>query len=61
MNYSLAYVYARGYFDGRAQGYTDMDKDWMTDQEKEVFEEGFQRGVSDYCEFDERLNIKIGE
>ena len=50
---SLAYVYARGYFDGRTYGYEKTHQEWMTDEERQIYREAYERGVSDYCELDE--------
>ena len=50
-NSALAYVYARGYFDGRANGWTDIE--WMTPEEVGIYAEGYDRGVTDYCQYDE--------
>ena len=47
-DYDLGYIYARGYYDGRSRGDTDMDKSWMTDEEQNIFNAGYDRGVSDY-------------
>ena len=51
-NYALAYVYARGYFDGRANGSGNTPLDWMTPEEVGIYAEGYDRGVSDYCQID---------
>jgi len=57
-DYTLAYVYARGYYDGRNYGYEDTGQEWMTDEERHIYQTGYERGVSDYCEIDE---LKQGE
>jgi len=53
MNYTIHYVYARGYFDGRTHGYEDSLQEWFTDEERGAYMEGYDRGVSDYCALDE--------
>jgi hypothetical protein len=53
MNYTIAYTYALGYFDGRANGYENTPLDWMNAEEAGIYGRGYDRGVSDYCEFDE--------
>lgn len=58
-DYSLAYIYARGYYDGRVNGYESTDLDWMTPEEVGIYARGYDRGVADFCEFDE--NIVTGE
>lgn len=52
-DYSLAYIYARGYYDGRATGAGETPLDWMTPEEAHIYATGYDRGVADYCEFDE--------
>ena len=47
------YVYARGYYDGRAKGAGETPLDWMTPEEVGIYAEGYDRGVADYCKFDE--------
>ena len=54
-DWDLAYIFARGYYDGRMTGGTDMDKDWMTAAELEAFNWGYDRGVSDYHNYDEGI------
>lgn len=53
MDYTLAYVYARGYYDGRTHGYEDSLQEWFVDDEREAYQAGYDKGVSDYCEHDE--------
>ncbi len=52
--FTSEYVYARGYYDGRTKGWCDTPIEWMNDTEKHTYNEGFDKGVADYCEFDER-------
>ena len=52
-DYSLAYVYARGYYDGRAEGAIQTELDWMTPEEAGIYGAGYDKGVADYCEYDE--------
>ena len=58
-DYNKAYVYARGYFDGRANGSREMNLDWMTPEEVGIYGEGYDKGVTDYCNLDERLDIEL--
>ena len=51
MNYLLMNAYALGYYDGRAIGVEDNPFD--SDEERFAYSEGYQRGVSDYCDLDE--------
>ena len=53
MNYTIAYTYARGYYDGRTHGYEASLQEWFNEEERAAYLEGYDRGVSDYCEFDE--------
>ena len=53
MNYTIAYTYARGYYDGRAKGEEAPLPNWFNDEERHAYRSGYERGVSDYCEFDE--------
>ena len=53
MNYTIAYTYARGYFDGRTHGYEESLQEWFTDEERSAYIEGYDKGVSDYCALDE--------
>lgn len=52
-DYNKAYVYARGYYDGRASGATQTDLDWMTPEEVGIYGAGYDRGVTDYCQYDD--------
>ena len=45
-DYSLAYIYARGYYDGRSKG-SLSDLTWMNDKELEIYGEGFNAGIDD--------------
>ena len=56
---ALAYVYARGYFDGRVNGYEDTDLDWMTPEEVGIYAQGYDKGVADFSDLDN--NIETGE
>jgi hypothetical protein len=51
MNYPLAYAYALGYYDGRSKGVEDNQ--FTFDDERQAYTEGYERGVTDYCELDE--------
>ncbi len=46
------YVYARGYYDGRANDTRETNLDWMTPEEVGIYAEGYDRGVSDHSRFD---------
>jgi hypothetical protein len=52
-DFNMAYVYARGYFDGRSNGVRETNLDWMTPEEVGIYSNGYDRGVTDYCELDE--------
>lgn len=58
-DYAMAYVYARGYHDGRVKGWCDTEIEWMTPEEVGVYAQGYDKGVADYCDLDE--NIETGE
>jgi len=53
-DFSLAYTYARGYYDGRVHGYADTLQDWFNDEERLAYSRGYDKGVADYCELDEK-------
>jgi hypothetical protein len=53
MNYTIAYTYARGYFDGRTYGYEASLQEWFNEEERAAYLEGYDKGVTDYCEYDE--------
>lgn len=47
-------AYALGYYFGRAEGsYGFLDLDQFSDIERHEFKLGYDRGVSDYCDYDE--------
>lgn len=46
------YWYARGYYDGRANGFEARPDD-ITDQDKHDYASGYLRGVTDFCLIDE--------
>ena len=48
-------AYALGYYHGRVNGY-ESRPEFYKDAEKFWYGEGYQRGVSDYCELDEETN-----
>ena len=52
-DYNMAYVFARGYYEGRANGDWKDDLSWMTQDEIVMFGRGYDRGVSDYHSYDE--------
>lgn len=54
-DFEMAYTYARGYYDGRVHGYCDTEIEWMTDAEKHAYNRGYDRGVTDYTEIDEKV------
>lgn len=53
MNSRTLYWYARGYFDGRSVGITDEDLTDYADADRQAYKDGYDRGVTDYCELDE--------
>ena len=53
MNHTIAYTYARGYFDGRTYGYEASLQEWFNEEERAAYLEGYDKGVTDYCEYDE--------
>lgn len=53
-NEMLAYEYARGYFDGRTTG-TENAPEYGTESEAFAYRTGYDAGVRDYCELDERV------
>jgi hypothetical protein len=54
-------AYAVGYFYGRAEGsYGQTDFDYMSESETHSFKLGYDRGVSDFCDYDmDNLEIKL--
>ena len=58
-DYDLAYIYARGYYDGRVNGYEQTPLDWMTPEEVGIYASGYDRGVADFEEFGEP--VETGE
>jgi formylmethanofuran dehydrogenase subunit E len=52
MNDKLHYAYARGYYDGRANGVSESPFVHETDEMHQMYKYGYDRGVADYCEFD---------
>ena len=50
-DHGIAYAYALGYFDGRSKG-VDCNH-FMCPYEHYAYGQGYERGVSDYCELDE--------
>lgn len=53
MNHSLAYAYALGYYDGRSKG-VEVNC-FEADEYRLAYTEGYERGVTDYCELDEGI------
>ena len=47
-DYSLAYIYARGYFDGRTNDSIDTPLDWMTPEEVGIYGTGYNKGIDDF-------------
>lgn len=45
--FNLAYVYALGYYDGRALGVGQFHR--YADEERSAYKAGYDRGVADYC------------
>jgi hypothetical protein len=53
MDYSGAYWFGRGYYDGRANGVGNMEPARAVSDTAVVFyTAGYDAGVSDYCELD---------
>jgi len=46
-----AYAYAIGYWDGRSKGVGDNK--FKNDESRVAYGCGYERGVSDFCDFDE--------
>jgi hypothetical protein len=59
MNHQQLYAYALGYYQGRAVGSWELEG-WedMNEVEQYAYREGYDRGVSDYCE-SESLNENL--
>lgn len=51
---NLNYWYARGYFDGRTHGNQESLSDdiALSDQERRAYTQGYDTGVTDYCDMD---------
>ena len=45
------YWYARGYYDGRFKGFSNRPEH-LTDTEKVAYKSGYDRGITDYCDYD---------
>ena len=52
-DFYLKLWFSRGYYDGRAKGWEDINYDELTDYEKEAYGQGYDSGVTDYCLLDE--------
>ena len=52
-DYSMAYLYARGYFDGRANAFKITSLHWMTPEEVAIYGRGYDKGIADYNKLDE--------
>lgn len=49
MSYNeMLYAYARGYYDGRVEGVENNP--FEDDESRASYSNGYERGVSDYCE-----------
>lgn len=53
MNTRTLYWYARGYYDGRSIGVGDEDLTEYTEADRQAYKDGYDRGVTDYCEYDD--------
>lgn len=51
MNREQAYAYALGYYDGRSKG--TENNPYGNDRLRHAYDEGYERGVADYCDLDE--------
>ena len=54
MNHEFMYWYARGYYEGRAFGNDEGLDAAYSDQTRHAYRMGYDVGVSDYCDLDER-------
>ena len=53
-------AYALGYYYGRAEGsYGLVDLDSLSDKARHEFNLGYDAGVSDFCYYEERLEIDL--
>lgn len=53
MNSLNTYWYSRGYYDGRANG-NESCPDGLDDGCRLAYRQGYDAGVMDYCELDEK-------
>ena len=54
---NTTYAYAIGYYDGRSEG---VDNNPYEDRElRHSYRLGYDRGVSDYCHYEECLDINL--
>jgi hypothetical protein len=51
VDYEAMNAYALGYFEGRVLGVESHDQ--KNDKERYFYKQGYDRGVVDFCEFDE--------
>ena len=54
MNKMQIYWYARGYYEGRAHGNDEGINATYSDGTRHAYRIGYDAGVSDYCDLDER-------
>ena len=52
-DYELAYIYARGYYDARADTDPPTNLDWMTADEAAIYGKGYDKGIADFNEMGE--------
>ena len=48
---NVHHFYALGYFHGRSEG-RRVDMPGLSPKERDGYNQGYDRGVADYCEFD---------
>jgi len=54
MNYTHLDAYALGYYHGRADG-VDVNPYDHAQQERQLYNDGYEHGVGDYCRIDEEM------
>jgi hypothetical protein len=54
-DFDLAYIYARGYYDGRVNGYEYTNIGWMSPVEVAIYARGYDRGVADFDQYGEEI------
>ncbi len=57
MDDKLHYAYARGYYDGRANGVSESPFVYERDDMHQMYKYGYDCGVADFCEYDMETGI----